>query len=122
MQKTTEKRTKERERMAETFSESEVDGEITYQLYVNGKLACEAVLLGRNCLANINSYPPKQGHGTKMLEYLEKKALENGFAFVEVLDIKDDKDVKGFLEKRGYDLRPHPRIEDEFVATKKLVP
>jgi len=75
--------------MRESFSESEADGEITYQLYVNGGLACEAVLLGRNCLANISSYPPKHGHGTKMLRYIEKKAVENG-ARAEALNRKID--------------------------------
>jgi len=104
----------------ESFSESDVDGEITYQLHVEGKLACEAVLLGRNCLMNINSYPPKRGYGTKMMEYLEKKALENGFTMMKVTDIKDDKDVKDFFEKRGYKLEPHPEIQDEFIAKKKL--
>jgi len=66
----------------EFFSETDVDGEITYQVHINGKLACEAVLLGRDCLMNINSSPPKRGYGTKMMEYIEKKALENDFTIM----------------------------------------
>lgn len=104
----------------ESFSESEVDGQITVQLHVNGKLACEAVLLGRNCLMTIDSYPSKHGHGTKMMDYLEKKALEEDYSTFEVTDIKDDRCVKAFFEKRGYELKPHPEIQDEYIARKKL--
>jgi len=106
--------------MTEAFSEKDIDGQITCQLHIDDRLACEAELLGRNCLMNINSYPPKRGYGTKMMEYLEKKAVENGFATMEVTDIKDEQYLKDFLTKRGYKLRPHHRIPDEFEATKEL--
>lgn len=108
------------EDLTESFSENEVDGQITIQLHVNGKLACEAVLLCRECLMTIDSYPPKRGYGTKMMDYFEKKALEHGFSTVEVREIKDDEGVKDFFRKRGYVLTPNPQILDEFNGTKKL--
>jgi hypothetical protein len=104
----------------ESFSEIEVDGEITYRLSVSGKVACEAVLLGRSCLIDIKSYPPNQGHGTKMMDYTEKKALESGCSTMEVTDIKDEQYVKDFFTDRCYKLEPHPQIQDEFIAIKRL--
>jgi len=68
----------------------------------------------------IDSHPSKRGHGTKMMDYLEKKALEDGYSTFEVTDIKDDECVKDFFKKRGYELKPHPQILDEFIAKKKL--
>ena len=68
----------------------------------------------------IHSYPSKHGHGTKMIDYLEKKALEDCYSTFEVTDIKDDECVKDFFKKRGYELKPHPQIPDEFTARKKL--
>ena len=106
--------------LTETFTENEIDGQITIQLHVDGRLACEAVLLGRACLMTIQSYPPKRGYGSKMMDYFEKKILEIGLSKAEVTDIKDDEGVKDFFKKRGYALEPHPQNSDEFIGKKKL--
>lgn len=103
-----------------TFYEKEENGQITCQLHKNGKIVCEAVLLGRGHLMNIWSNPTNKGYGTKMLEYIEKIAFEKGLRKFTVSQIKDDKKVKGFFEKRGYKLKQNAQVSDEFDGEKSL--
>jgi hypothetical protein len=84
-----------------------------YKRYNDEKIVCVATLLGRNCLFVINSCLPKRGYGTKMMDYAEKKALEDNCSTMEVRDIKDEKYVKDFFIKRNYVLKPHPEIPEK---------
>lgn len=107
-----------RVREDESFSEKEEDGQYTYELYIHGKVVNRAKLLGRGFLIKLDSFPPMCGYGTKMMNYVEKRALEHNISTIDITQISDD--AKGFFTKRGYELRPHPDILDEFEATKKL--
>lgn len=48
-----------------------------------------------------------------MMDYAEKKALEDNCSTMEVRDIKDEKYVKDFFIKRNYVLKPHPEIPEK---------
>ena len=71
-------------------------------------------------ILNIFSNPKGIGFGTKMLEYIEKKALENGLSNVNVSAIADDDRVRHFFEKNGYGLAPDPQCSGESNGSKVL--
>lgn len=92
-------------------------GQVTYRLYSN---VCTAILLGRANLRIIHSNPKGEGFGTKMLNHIEKKALENGLTRVTVSAIADDEKVKHFFEKNEYKLTPDPQCAGESEGEKIL--
>ena len=95
-------------------------GRLIYRLYENGKVVCTAVLLGRGSLEDISSDPKGMGFGTKMLEYIEKKALENELSNVSVSAIADDERLRHFFQKNGYELAPDPQCSGESKGKKTL--
>jgi GNAT superfamily N-acetyltransferase len=102
----------------EYFVEKREDcGQISYKLYAN---VCRALLVGRGHLMNIDSDPKGAGFGTKMLEYVEKKAVENGLPEVTVSAIADEEKVRHFFEKNGYKLTPDPQCAGESEGKKLL--
>lgn len=103
-----------------TFLEEKEDDMIIYLLQVNGKNVRRAELLGRSLLLSILSNPTNKGYGTKMLEYIENKALERGFGKIKVSPIKADKGVKRFFEKNGYKLTQNAEVTDEFDGEKSI--
>ncbi|MGD0028076.1 MAG: GNAT family N-acetyltransferase [Candidatus Bathyarchaeia archaeon] len=102
----------------EFFVEKEEKGFITYRLYAN---VCTAVLMGRGNLMKISSNPKGMGFGTKMLEYVEEKAKEEGLPKVTVSAIADDHRVKHFFEKNHYKLTPDREVAGESEGEKDLV-
>ena len=106
-----------------TFTEEEdkqEKGRLIYRLHENGKVVCTAVLLGRGNLEDIHSDPKGRGFGTKMLEYVKRKALENELSNVSVSAIADDDRVRHFFEKNGYELTPDPQCSGESKGKKTL--
>jgi hypothetical protein len=102
----------------EFFVEIEKEnGWTTYRLYAN---VCTAVLMGRGNLQKIHSNPKGAGFGTRMLEYFEKKALEEGLTKVTVSAIADDEKVEHFFEKNCYTLTPDPQCSGESEGKKTL--
>lgn len=112
------------EKIVETQEESEEDDEITFALFVDGKIVSWAKTLLYSYLEEIHTArkEKRKGFGRKLLAYMEKNAKVYGATTMKTSDIDPCGDEAiSFFISMGYEVKPIVNDTTGFLeGTKRL--
>ncbi len=108
-------------KIVETQQESDIDDEILFALFVDGKTVSWAKSILYSNLESIHTacLEKRKGYGRLLLTFIEKNAQNHGATLMGTSDFEGNNEATNFFKKMSYEINPSaPQLNAPVRATK----